>query len=226
MPGPARPQPQRPGSLPPPAGQPGDGDPDEVAADDRGGPEPGEPAAAVQPGVQAAPGHDADVAVLPVVEGQLLVWRPPGGGAGDSNRSAECLRGRPRRGGSGAGSRYITRSLRTRTRICTSSRCSRRSQVSGASSYPASCTYSGMPVSPSARSRAECPMIICAALAVASSRTPTRVMSCGAVHEPGANDSWASHWNAQPATTASPSRPSRRAAPPVPAPARGPRRRP
>ena len=44
-----------------------------------------------------------------------------------------------------------------------------------------------------------------AAARPASSPVPVRTWSCGAVHEPGEKLSWASHWNAHPATTAPPS---------------------
>jgi len=59
-----------------------------------------------------------------------------------------------------------------------------------------------MPAWPAARIRAECAMTCSAACRVASSPAPARTWSCGAVHEPGAKLTWASHWNAHPATAA------------------------
>src|SRR5260370_11435803 len=45
--------------------------------------------------------------------------------------------------------------------------------------------------------------VLCrAACRVASSPAPTRTWSCGAVQESGEKPSWASHWNAHPATAA------------------------
>jgi hypothetical protein len=72
------PQPQRAGDLAP-VREAGDGHADEVAADDGRLGEPGEPAAAEQLRVQPAPGHDGDVAVPLVIDGQFPVWGSPGG---------------------------------------------------------------------------------------------------------------------------------------------------
>ena len=47
-------------------------------------------------------------------------------------------------------------------------------------------------------------MTCAAAWRVASSPVPTRTWSCGAVHESCAKLTWASHWNAHPATAPSP----------------------
>jgi hypothetical protein len=80
---------------------------------------PVEAAPAGQLGVQAAPEHDGRHAIAVVTADERLISFAPGSGVGAGDPVLAVTAPPAGPGWLGRGPRYSTRSLRTRTRICT-----------------------------------------------------------------------------------------------------------